>query len=187
VSGLDSVDAVLDLFHRFGHHRYGEAVSQLDHALQCAALARGRGLTDEIVAAALLHDVGHLLELRDGSTYEAGRTADRRHEVVGAEALAGLFPVEVTGPVRLHVSAKRWRCTVDRSYRVGLSPASVASLVLQGGPLDPRERAAFETDPRFEEALALREVDDAGKVEGLVIPGLADYEPLLRRLAAAGH
>lgn len=182
---LRSVDELLELYRSHGGDPYGEDVTQLDHALQCAALAARRGDPPELIIAALLHDVGHLAELRDGITYEESIRRDQGHEAVGAALLAKLYPVPITGPIALHVTAKRWRCTVDPAYEAGLSAASTTSLALQGGHLSPEERRTFEADPSFAVAVALRELDDAGKVEGLEVEDLEAYEGMLRRLALA--
>ncbi len=179
---LDSVDDILDLFARRGGEHYGEAVSQTDHARQCAALAASQGLSDSLVAAALLHDIGHLIDLDGDLSYEDSLAIDQRHDSIGADALRGLFGPAVTEPIALHVTAKRWRCTVQPDAVGQLSPASRTSLELQGGTLTDEEQLAFEGADHFEDAVVLRSLDDAGKVEGLEIPELASYEPLLRRL-----
>lgn len=178
-----TVDEVFELYRRWGAQHYDEALSQTDHALQTAALARADGADDALVAAALLHDVGHLLELdaRDG---RGGLPSiDLHHEAVGARYLAGLFGPEVTGPIALHVRAKRYRCAVDPSYLAGLSAGSTRSLAAQGGPADAAEVASFESNPGSSAAVRLRTWDDGGKVEGLEVPDLDHYRPLLDRLA----
>ena len=177
-----SVDEVLDLYRRFGSDHYDEAITQLDHGLQCAALAGAEGATDALVAAALLHDVGHLLHLRAGGT--GPEVADLDHESVGARYLAGLFGPAVTGPVALHVRAKRYLCAVEPDLVDGLSDGSRASLVRQGGPMDRAEADAFAANPGCADAVRLRRWDDSGKVEGLTVAPLESYVPLLERLAA---
>ena len=178
-----SLDEVLELYECWSTSRYDEEVLQLDHALQTAALARAAGATDPVVAAALLHDVGHLLELadRDGPR---DRTTDQRHEARGSAWLAGLFPPAVTAPVALHVRAKRYLVTVDPEYAAALSPGSTASLIRQGGPLEAAEVAAFEANPGWADAVALRRWDDDAKVDGLDVPNLASYRPLLESVLA---
>lgn len=172
---------VLDLLERHGHDRYDEQVSQLDHALQCAALARAQHAPDTLVAAALLHDIGHLLTLRDGVTGPAD--GDLRHESVGARWLSRLFAPAVTGPIALHVRAKRYLCVVEPGYLARLSPASTASLSHQGGPLAPDEVVAFQHLPHHEAAVRLRRWDDAGKVIGRPVDPLGRHVDLLARLA----
>jgi gamma-butyrobetaine dioxygenase len=180
-----SVDEVLDLFATFGADRYDEEVSQLDHALQCAALADDAGASDELVAAALLHDVGHLLVLAAGEGFR--EQADDHHEATGAAWLTPLFPPGVTGPVGAHVRAKRYLAATEPAYLAELSPASTRSLTVQGGPLTPAEADAFVANPIAADALALRRWDDLGKVDGLAVAPLVDRAELLRRVASAGR
>ncbi|HET8619176.1 MAG TPA: hypothetical protein VFM27_09470 [Acidimicrobiales bacterium] len=172
---MTTVDDVVDLYVRWGGDPYDEEVAQLAHALQTAALAEAAGSDGALVAAALLHDVGHLLHLAGG---EAGP-----HEETGPAYLAGLFPAAVTDPIAGHVAAKRYLCAVEPDYQLRLSPGSVRSLRRQGGPMTAAEVAAFEALPGAVGAVALRRWDDAGKVEGLAVPGLAHHELLLRSLA----
>ena len=181
-----SVDEVLDLYGRFGTDRYDEDVTQVDHALQCAALAAGDHAADELVAAALLHDVGHLLHLRAGGAPPGTAVAaagDTDHEAVGSRWLSGLFGPAVTSPIALHVRAKRYLCAVEPAALDGLSAGSRASLVRQGGPFDDDEVAGFRATAGHDDAVRLRRWDDAGKVEDLAVAPLDAYEPLLRRLA----
>jgi [1-hydroxy-2-(trimethylamino)ethyl]phosphonate dioxygenase len=175
---MTTVDEVLALYERWGGERYDEEVAQLDHALQTAALAAAAGATDAVVAAALLHDAGHLLALRGDPPGP--------HERTGPAYLTPLFPAAVTGPIALHVAAKRYLCAVEPAYAAGLSAGSTRSLARQGGPMSPADAAAFADDPAGADAVALRRWDDAGKVDGLAVPGLAAYESLLRGLACSG-
>ena len=176
-----SLSEVLALYDTYGDRRYDEALSQLAHAEQTAALAVADGAEDAVVAAALLHDVGHLLEMaeREGPR---DRMTDHRHEAVGASWLATLFGPEVTGPIALHVRAKRYLCAVEPPYVDLLSPGSVASLERQGGPLDAGEVAAFERNPGWEGAVALRRWDDQAKVLDLMVEPIDAYRPLLGSL-----
>jgi len=176
-----SIDEVLDLFQRHGTQLYDEEIFQVAHAEQTAALAQAAGATDAVVVAALLHDVGHLLEV-DERQAARDRTADQRHEARGSAWLAGLFPPAVTAPIALHVRAKRYLCAVDPSYLAVLSPGSVASLERQGGPLSAYEVAAFEANPGWAEAVALRRWDDQAKVPDLPVPPAGSYRPLLEAL-----
>jgi [1-hydroxy-2-(trimethylamino)ethyl]phosphonate dioxygenase len=175
------VDDIMDLFARRGSAAYyGEAVSQTEHALQAAELAAQEGAPDHLVVAALLHDVGHLLDGQDEDL--ADRGLDGRHEEAGYTWLAAHFGPDVTEPVRLHVAAKRYLCAVDPAYLAGLSSASRLSLSLQGGPMDAEECADFESNPLYHDAVRLRQWDDTAKIPGLKAPGLAYYR---RRLEAA--
>ena len=174
------VDELLGLYDRWGAERYDEDVAQLEHALQTAALAASAGATEAAIGAALLHDVGHLLQLRRlGGPVEP-------HERMGPAYLAGIFPTSVTGPIALHVAAKRYLCAVEPTYTARLSAGSVSSLRRQSGPMSAREAADFEAVPGWADAVALRRWDDAGKAEGAAVPRLDDYEPLLRSLACSG-
>lgn len=176
-----SVDEVLDLVTTFGGDRYDEDITQLDHALQCATLAAADGAPDDMVAAALLHDVGHLLALAAAERFRNG--TDDGHEATGAAWLTPLFPPSVTGPIGAHVRAKRHLTAVDPDHLSRLSPASTRSLVVQGGPLTDAEAEAFAANPVATDALALRRWDDLGKVDGLTVASLATYADLLERLA----
>lgn len=178
MSVATSIDEVIELYERWGAQRYDEELSQLAHALQTAALAGAAGADDALVAAALLHDVGHLLDLADGEG-SRDRTVDLRHEARGAAYLAGLFSPAVTAPIALHVRAKRYRVAVDPAYADVLSPGSTASLARQGGPMDADEVAAFEANPGWADAVALRGWDDQGKAHDLETSDLASYRGLL--------
>ena len=179
-----SVDEVVDLYRTYANDHYDEELTQLDHALQTAALARAEGADDALVVAALLHDVGHLLDLAQHGQRSTS-TEDLGHEGRGARYLAALFPAAVTGPIALHVRAKRYRCAVDPEYHDGLSAGSRASLVLQGGPMTAEEADAFAASPASAAAVDLRRWDDGGKVDGLEVPSFDDYLPLLESLAGA--
>lgn len=175
------VDEVLGLLEDLGADHYDEQVSQLDHALQCAALARAEGAPDELVAAALLHDVGHLLHLRSGGDGPAAE--DLHHEDVGARWLEPLFGPALAQPIALHVQAKRYLVATEPALSDRLSEGSRASLVRQGGPLDDDGVAAFTALDGAEAAIRLRRWDDAGKVTDLEVAPLASYRPMLERLA----
>jgi phosphonate degradation associated HDIG domain protein len=178
---MDTLDAIADLFATRGRAMYfGEAVSEAEHALQAAHLAERAGADDTLVAAALLHDIGHLLHGLGQDV--ADRGVDGRHEVVGCAWLAERFGPAVAEPVRLHVAAKRYLCATDPAYLARLSPASRQSLALQGGPHTPAEAAAFERHPHHSAAVRLRHWDDVAKVPGWVVPPLGHYYPRLARL-----
>jgi [1-hydroxy-2-(trimethylamino)ethyl]phosphonate dioxygenase len=179
---VDIVGVIERLFDERGRESYfGEPVSQTEHALQAAHLAEAEGAPDSLVVAALLHDVGHLVHGLPEDL--ADRELDGHHEDVGVAWLAGRFDAGITEPIRLHVAAKRYLCAVDPSYRDGLSPASLRSLTLQGGPFDGDEVARFEANPHCRDAVRLRRWDDAAKVQGLAVPGLSHYHARLQYLA----
>ena len=169
------VDELFDLFAERGQGHYGEGVSQLDHALQSAHHARQDGASPALVTATLLHDVGHLLQ-RLGED-AADRGLDDQHERIGAGFLAKAFGPEVTEPVLRHVDAKRYLAAVEPGYLERLSPASLQSLALQGGPMARAEAEAFLSHRTAADAIRLRRYDEMGKVEGAQIDGLAAYRP----------
>jgi [1-hydroxy-2-(trimethylamino)ethyl]phosphonate dioxygenase len=179
---MQIVEEILELFATRGAAAYhGEAVSQEEHALQAADLAEREGAPDSLIVAALLHDVGHLLDGQDEGL--ATRGVDGRHEEAGCAWLSRHFGPEVTEPIRLHVAAKRYLCAVDPTYLAGLSPASRLSLKLQGGPMTPAEVAEFEADASFRAAVRLRHWDDTAKVPGLAVPGPSHYRARLEAVA----
>jgi [1-hydroxy-2-(trimethylamino)ethyl]phosphonate dioxygenase len=159
---------------------FGEPVTVLEHSLQAAWFVQRKGGSETLVAAALLHDVGHLLhsEGEDAAT----RGLDTRHEALGAEALAEHLPAAVLDPIRLHVAAKRYLCFAEPRYLAALSTASVESLALQGGPMNAEEAQRFLALPLARDAITLRHADDAAKVRGLAVPELASYRPLIASL-----
>lgn len=160
----------------------GEAVSQLEHALQTAWAAEQAGATAELVAAALLHDVGHLLHGHGEDC--ADRGVNDRHEDLGVWVLKSAFGPAVTEPIRLHVAAKRYLCSADPTYFGQLSAASVQSLRLQGGPMSDTEVREFESGPHFAAAVALRRWDEMAKVPGLATPDFAHFKSYLERCLA---
>jgi gamma-butyrobetaine dioxygenase len=167
-----------------GQAYFGEAVSVAVHMLQAGALAEAAGAPEALVAAALLHDVGHA---RDEARDDDDHQTDHRHEETGADWLAQWFPPEVTEPVRLHVAAKRYLCATEPGYFAGLSPASVRSLALQGGPMAPDEARVFERSPYGQAALAVRRWDEAAKDPAAPTPAFDHFRPLLARLLRPGR
>jgi len=178
---LSIIDEILGLFAERGAGAYfGESVSMTEHGLQAAYFARNAAAPPSLVIAALLHDVGHLVvhvpdDLKDW-------VEDAHHEEIGSKWLARRFPPSVSEPVRLHVPAKRYLLAVDATYSAKLSPASVVTLKLQGGPMSREEVAHFETEPYHRDAVKVRQWDDQGKVAGLATPTLADYRDWIEEL-----
>jgi phosphonate degradation associated HDIG domain protein len=179
---MDIYGRIATLLSEHGDSAYvGEPVSQKEHALQSAHLAEKEQVSDTLIVAALLHDIGHLLVAdEDAGEAKAAAGIDTRHEVLGEEWLAKYFPPAVTEPVLLHVAAKRYLCATDRNYFATLSPASVRSLELQGGPMSTEEVADFEKNPFFADAVKLRHYDDTAKVPELVVPDIQHYEERIR-------
>jgi phosphonate degradation associated HDIG domain protein len=172
------------LYAERGRRRYDEAVTQEQHALQCAALARAAGADDELVAAALLHDLGHLLAPpRDPDAPRVSReTADTHHGGHGAAVLRGLASERMAWLVEHHVVAKRYLCTVEPAYAAGLSPASVRSLQAQGGVIDAARCRELEGHPWFADAVRLRRWDDLAKDAGARVVEFGAYAEMLERL-----
>jgi len=178
---LSTLDDLRRLLLARGGERYdGEDVSHLDHALQCAALARRSGAADALLVAALLHDVGHLAHDTPATPSAAG--IDDAHETLGAALLARWFGAAVCEPVRLHVAAKR-RLAAEPRYQRALSADSLRSLALQGGPMTEAEQSEFERTPHANEAVRLRRWDDSAKSPDRVVPTLDDWWPLVQRLS----
>jgi len=169
-------EALRDLFAAHGDSEYGgEVVTQWEHACQAACLAERAGVAAALVVAALAHDVGHLLHGLPDDAPDRG--VDDVHERLGAAWLDRFFPEAVTAPVRLHVPAKRYLCTVEPTYLAGLSPPSLTSLAIQGGPMTAAEVADFERLPFFADAVRLRRWDDEAKVRGLATLPFSHFKP----------
>lgn len=171
---MNALDEIRAAFARRGAESYGEGVSQLEHALQCAACAEREGAGPALIAATLLHDIGHLIH--DLPQDIADQGVDTQHESLGSAWLSRYFGPEVTEPVRLHVAAKRYLATTEPGYFDLLSPASVQSLQLQGGLMSMEQRTRFGAEPFAEDAIRLRRWDDEGKVVGAETPDLAHFE-----------
>ena len=162
-------DALLTADRLYG----GEAVTQREHALQCAWLAEQDGAGPELIVAALLHDAGHLVHHLGDACAASG--VDDRHERTGAALVAQILPPAVSEPIRLHVEAKRWLCTRADGYRSSLSPASLTSLALQGGSFTSDEADRFLQQYHAAEAIRLRRWDDLAKTPGRVVPALDHF------------
>lgn len=178
------VPFLAELFERQGAAAYlGEPVTVAEHMLQSAALAERDGCDADIIVAALLHDVGHLTGT--GGTFSMDDTHDRHHEVAGAALLAPLLPQRVVDCVRHHVDAKRFLCATRPQYLNRLSPASVHSLGLQGGPMSDAQAAVFAGQAHLQAIISVRQFDDAAKVAGATTPPFSHFAPLLQQVVAA--
>lgn len=165
---------IIDLFESKGGSMYGgEAVTQLEHALQAADLAKKNHASDSLIAASLLHDVGHLLHDLPEMASEDG--IDDIHEELAARFLKDFFIEAVTEPVKLHVQAKRYLCAVESGYYESLSQPSKTSLALQGGIMSEHEIRDFQLNPYYQDAVSLRKWDDLAKVPNLDCPDLSEY------------
>ena len=166
---------------------YGqEAVSQLEHALQCAHLAEKANETTETIVAALLHDLGHILSKEDQNVFTDDGSPplkDDLHQYIALPFLRDVFSDAVLEPIKLHVEAKRYLCAVDPRYWDSLSPASKHSLELQGGIFNEVQVKAFEDLPYASESTRLRRYDDLAKVPGLLTPSLDHFEKMMKEIA----
>lgn len=173
-----SIADICDLLERKGGKTYGgEAVTQLEHALQSAARADAEGASAVLVAAALLHDLGHLLSDMDETPTLQG--IDDRHQYAALPFLRPLFGDNVLEPIRLHVDAKRYLCATRPGYFDTLSPESRRSLALQGGVYSPEEVRAFQSLAYSADAVRVRLWDDLAKEVGAATPPLAHFIPAL--------
>lgn len=175
---VPTIQSILNIFSQRGNEQYGsEAVSQLEHALQCAALAEAANSSASLISASLLHDLGHLIHSLGEDIVERG--IDDRHEHRAIPFIRSLFGDEVTEPIRLHVNAKRYLCSADASYWNTLSPASKRSLELQGGIFSPEAANAFIQRPYAREAVQLRRWDDQAKIPGRDTPPIEHFRHYL--------
>lgn len=179
-----SIEDILHLLSTRGQAQYGrETVTQLDHALQCARLAEENNEPPELIVAALLHDLGHLVGERDDDGVHAKQQRDDLHQFIALPFLRGVFPDAVLEPIRHHVDAKRYLCATDAGYWDMLSPASKRSLELQGGVYAAADATAFIVQPFAEQAVRLRRYDDWAKVPQRDTPELARYRSILNSVA----
>jgi [1-hydroxy-2-(trimethylamino)ethyl]phosphonate dioxygenase len=181
---MDVLDVIRKCFAVSGPRPYaGEAVTQEEHALQCAAAAESGGASDTLIAAALLHDIGHMIDKDDEQL--ANRGVDARHERQGAEFLQKSFPPAVSEPVRLHVAAKAYLCSIEPAYHGALSPVSKRSLELQGGTMSAADADGFRKLPFADEAVLLRRWDDLAKEVGRKTPPLDHFLSIVAKTVSA--
>ncbi|MCE8507159.1 HD domain-containing protein [Ruegeria pomeroyi] len=178
----DNIVAFLgDIFARRGGEEYlGEPVTMAQHMLQGATIAEQNGLPEEIIVGALLHDIGHFTS--EFGTYHPDDTEDRHHEDAGEAVLAPFFPPVITDCVKYHVAAKRYLCATKPAYFARLSPASVHTLELQGGPMSAEEVAEFERNPNIEAIIQVRYLDEAGKRADMETPDFDHFAPMVQRM-----
>ena len=156
------LETIRSLYECWGQKNYGERISQLSHAVQAAELARRSKLSEEMILAAYLHDIGHLLVLDKHPEYAVDGKLN--HERTGATFLQKLgFSKSVTEPIAAHVNAKRYLCCIDQEYFDSLSDASRHSLAFQGGPMSQEEADQFASRSDLEAVLQLRRFDEQAK------------------------
>ena len=189
-----TVERVMAMLAEAGEHSYGgEAVTQLEHALQAATLAQLQGHDEEFVVACLLHDLGHLTDEAqevldvdaatdaDGSLRARQRSEALEHGAEGAAFLEGVASERIRYLIAGHAAAKRYLCTTDPSYYDRLSPVSKRTMADQGGLMSPEEVASFAANPWAADLVALRRFDDAAKEPGMATPRLEAFRPLVER------
>ena len=177
---------IAEIFARRGAEEYiGEPVTISEHMLQAAEFAAKSGASEDVIAAALLHDIGHFTS--EFPANAADDNVDNVHEEAGARILKQFFPPLVHDCVRYHVAAKRYLCATDPSYFAKLSEASVHSLNLQGGQMSDAEVAEFRANPHADAIVQVRIWDDMGKDPDHSAPKFDHYVPLLQRVVAAHH
>ena len=165
---------IINLFETKGGSMYGgEAVTQLEHALQAAYLAKLGNANHSLIVASLLHDVGHLLHDLPEMASDDG--IDDVHEELAGNFLTKYFNNDVVEPVKLHVQAKRYLCATEHGYYESLSQPSKTSLEFQGGIMNDLEVENFKTNPFYMDAIALRKWDDLAKDPDFVTPHLIDF------------
>ncbi len=175
------VEFLASIFERRGGDEYlGEAVTMGQHMLQAATIAEENGQPEEIVVAALLHDIGHFTS--EFGTFSMEDSEDRLHEEAGARILERFFPSMITDCVRHHVAAKRYLCATRPDYRGRLSEASLHSLELQGGPMSAEEVALFERNPNLAQIITVRYLDEAGKRPDMQTPDFRHFAPMVQRI-----
>jgi predicted HD phosphohydrolase len=178
------VPFLADIFERRGGEAYlGEKVTMAEHMLQGAHFAEVRGEDAMVMVAALLHDIGHFTS--EFGTFSMEDSQDRCHEEAGAVVLEPFFPAVVVDCVRHHVAAKRYLCATNPNYLGRLTPASIHSLKLQGGPMGADEAEAFAQNPNIDIILKVRHLDDEGKVAGLKSPPFAHFAPMVQHVVDA--
>jgi phosphonate degradation associated HDIG domain protein len=174
---------LIELVEVRGQTAYGaEPVSHYEHAMQTAMLAERHGASAALITASLLHDIGYMLNAEGEAPVARG--IDTHHEIIAAKYLRRWFGPAVTQPIGMHVLAKRYLCLIDADYHAALSPASAASLKVQGGPMSAAEADDFLNKPHAIDAVALRRWDDAAKIPGLALPPISHFQPVIEAVLA---
>jgi len=175
-----SVDDLINMYNELGNSNYiGEKITQIEHAVQCALLAQNEKLPKEVVVAALLHDIGHII----GQKYNfetMGEFGVKNHDTIGGKVLRKIGMCEqVCDLVENHVKVKRYLVYTDEDYYNSLSDASKQTLIFQGGKLSKEEVEEYEKNPNLELYIKLRKFDEKAKVENMTLPKMIDYRDLI--------
>jgi len=175
------VSFLASIFERCGEEEYlGEPVTMAQHMLQGATLAEKKGFSENVIVAALLHDIGHFTS--EFGTFNMSDQIDKYHEDAGAKVLEPFLPSIVTDCVKYHVAAKRYLCATSPNYFKKLSHASIHSLNLQGGPMSKEEIKEFRKNPNLEKIIQVRYLDDAGKDPNMTTPDFWHFAPMIKRV-----
>ena len=183
---MDIVETLREIYATRGYETFegDRRVTQTSHGLQTALLAEAEGASPALIVAALLHDVGRIINPRDRALTDSGK--DAKHEEVGRKYLEPWFGPEVTMPIKWHVAAKRYLVATDPAYAGRISPGSTRSLTGQGGLLTPEEAAAFLRQPYAAEGVRLRRWDDRAKRVDAETPPFDHFVPALRNCLKGG-
>lgn len=176
---MNTVEDLFVLFENHGSNDYiGEAISQIEHASQAAAMAEKEGYEIEVILAAFFHDIGHLLaHLKESSNMNGFGVVN--HELIGAELLKKCgFPKKTVRLVASHVQAKRYLCWKNPKYYKNLSLASKETLKFQGGIMTIAEAEAFEKDELFKLIIRMRVWDEQAKKANIPLPDLNKYKEM---------
>jgi len=170
------IDEIVEMFDKYGNKKFGEAVSLREHMLQTAFLAEQDAASQPLIAASLLHDIGYFI-IYDK---QIEQILEPKHERIGADYLSQYFYEEITGPIRFHILAKRYKCANNPEYVKNLSSESLNTLEQQGGPLSEYDRKNFEYHLHFASSVRLRLWDDKAKIPGIETPNLEHFIPCLK-------
>lgn len=174
---LNVIDELFNFFQESGFEEYaGEKVSQLEHALQAAKLAEEENFDDEVILAALFHDIGHLMKIQNDDE-KMGIFGVKDHEQIGAHyLLENGFSQKIVELIKGHVRTKKYLAYKNPLYKSTLSEASLKTLDYQGGPMTKVEAENFEKDDFFHLHLKMREWDDKAKIPGLKTKSISEYK-----------
>lgn len=179
---MNTYDEIVEIYTSGASEEYlGEDVKLVEHMLQCADLAKQSGASNELVLAALLHDIGHLLITDATEAHSSG--IDAHHDEIGAQWVEERFPDSVSMPILLHVDAKKYLVATDSDYYEKLSQASKDTLKMQGGPLTLEEAAEFFALDGAKEAIQVRLWDDQAKVRDKPTSTIEEFREIIEALA----
>ena len=170
------IEKIIKKYHTNKDFYLGEKITIAEHMIQTAMLAEKNNSPQSLICACLLHDIGHFI-IQDPDQL-VSKSVDGKHEDIAFNFLKNYFKPEVTEPIKLHVSAKRYLCR-EKSYYNLLSKASKVSLELQGGKMNNDEAQKFILLKHHKDAITLRKYDDEGKIPNMKIKNINDYKELI--------